>query len=188
MSLRKMSIYYYLGERTMRKIQLPLTEDVIKSLKAGEHLLLSGKIITSRDAGHKRMIGLINSGKPLPFDLKTATIYYAGPCPKKPTNVIGSIGPTTSYRVDDYTPQLLDLGLKGMIGKGNRTKPVVDSIIKNKCIYFSAIGGAGALYSKCVKECKILGFEDLLSEALHQLTIEDFPVICAIDSNGDTIF
>lgn len=172
----------------MRKISLPLNDETIKSLKAGERVYLSGEIITGRDAAHKKLTALLNEGKPLPFDINNATIYYVGPCPKKPGGIIGSCGPTTSGRVDVYTPQLLKAGLKGMIGKGGRSKEVISEMVKTGAVYFAAIGGAGALYSLCVEKAEVLCFPELLSEAVYKLTIKDFPVITAIDSTGKSIF
>jgi fumarate hydratase subunit beta len=172
----------------MKKITLPLTDKIIKDLSAGEQVLLSGEIITGRDAAHKKFFQLIEEGKGLPFDIKGKTIYYTGPCPKKEGEVIGSCGPTTSGRMDFYTPKLLETGLKGMIGKGQRSREVTESIIKNGAVYFAAIGGAGALYSRHVTSAKVLCFEELLSEAVHILTVKDFPVIVAIDCKGNDIY
>lgn len=172
----------------MKKIDLPLTEDIIKGLSAGEEVLLFGKIITGRDAAHKKIADMLSKGMPLPFDIVNQTIYYVGPCPKKPDGIIGSCGPTTSGRVDVYTPALLDSGLKGMIGKGERGKEVYASMAKNKAVYFAAIGGAGALYSLCVTKAEVLCFPELLSEAVYKLTIKDFPVIVAADSKGNSIY
>lgn len=172
----------------MKRINLPFAQDVIASLRAGDRVLLSGEMITGRDAAHKRLTALIDEEKELPFDIKGMTIYYTGPCPKKPGQVIGSCGPTTSGRVDTYTPRLLDLGLKGMIGKGERSKEVIESMIKNGAVYFAAIGGAGALYSFCVKRAEVLAFPELLAEAVYRLHVEDFPAIVAIDSMGNNIY
>jgi fumarate hydratase subunit beta len=172
----------------MKKIALPLNDKIIADIKAGEHILLSGEIITGRDAVHKRLYEMITSGKPLPFDIKNQTIYYTGPCPKSGGAVIGSCGPTTSGRVDVFTPLLLEKGLKGMIGKGPRSIEVINSIKQNNAVYFAAIGGAGALYSRHVKSAEVLCFEELLSEAVFRLYIEDFPVIAATDCCGGNIF
>lgn len=172
----------------MKKINLPLTKETINNLTAGEQVELSGEIITGRDAAHKRISLLIKDNKSLPFEIKNQTIYYVGPCPKKPDGIIGSCGPTTSGRVDIFTPMLLDAGLKGMIGKGERNSDVILSIIKNKAIYFAAIGGAGALYSLCVIKAEVLCFPELMSEAVYKLTIKNFPVIVAIDSKGNNIY
>lgn len=172
----------------MIKLNLPLNDDTISKLKAGDRVLLSGEMLTGRDAAHKKLICLLNNGENLPFDITNQAIYYVGPCPKKPDSVIGSCGPTTSCRVDTYTPALLDTGLKGMIGKGGRSKEVIDCMIKNKAVYFSAIGGAGALYSLCVKKAEVLCFEELMAEAVYKLTVVDFPVIVAVDCLGNCIY
>ena len=172
----------------MKKITLPLTGDVIESLSAGDAVLLSGQMFTSRDAGHKRLTAMINRGEPLPVDLKNATVYYVGPCPKRPGQVIGSCGPTTSGRCDAYTPLLLRHGLKGMVGKGWRSKEVIEEMKRQKAVYFAAIGGAGALYADCVKKAELVAFEDLGAEALYILTVEDFPVIVATDCHGNSVY
>lgn len=166
------------------KITTPLTGDKIEKLKAGDSLLITGYIYTGRDAAHKRMIESLEKGEGLPIDVKNETIYYVGPSPAKEGKVIGSAGPTTSYRMDAYTPALLDLGLKGMIGKGKRNEEVIESIKKNSAVYLGAIGGAAALTSKCVKSCEIVAYEDLGPEAMRKLYVEDLPVIVVIDSKG----
>lgn len=166
------------------KISTPLTKDKIESMKAGDSILLTGYIYTGRDAAHKRMIEALDKGESLPMEIRNETIYYVGPSPAKEGQVIGSAGPTTSYRMDSYTPKLLDLGLKGMIGKGLRNKEVIDSIIKNKAVYLGAIGGAAALTSKCVKSAEVIAYEDLGPEAIRKLYVEDLPVIVIIDSKG----
>jgi len=171
-----------------KRITTPLTEDKIKDLHAGDTVLLSGTIYTARDAAHKRLVELIKTGKKLPIELKNQVIYYVGPTPAKPGKVIGSAGPTTSYRMDSYAPSLLDLGLKGMIGKGLRSEEVVQSIIKNKAVYFGAIGGAAALIGKSVKSAEILAYEDLGSEAIRELEVKDFPVVVIIDSEGNNLY
>jgi fumarate hydratase subunit beta len=171
-----------------RKITTPLTEDKVLELTAGDTVLLSGVIYTARDAAHKKLIELVNSNESLPIDIKDSIIYYVGPTPEKPKEVIGSAGPTTSYRMDSYTPQLLNLGLKGMIGKGLRSKEVVESMIKNKAIYFGAIGGAGALISKCIKKSDIVAYEELGAEAVRRLEVEDLPVVVIIDSKGNNLY
>ena len=171
-----------------KKITTPLTKDKIKGLKAGDSVLLSGVIYTARDAAHKRLMELIDKGEKLPIDVKDAVIYYVGPTPAKPGKIFGSAGPTTSYRMDDYTPKLLELGLKGMIGKGLRSKEVVSSIIKNGAVYFGAIGGAGALISTCVKKAEIVTYADLGSEAIRRLEIEDLPIVVIIDSEGNNLY
>jgi len=163
------------------KINLPLTGDIVSSLKAGDSVLLTGYIYTGRDAAHKRLIELIDSNKELPFDIKNQTIYYVGPAPAKPGYAIGPAGPTTSYRMDPYTPKLLDKGLKVMIGKGLRSSEVIESMKKNNAVYLAAIGGAAALISKTIKTKEIICYEDLGAEAIHKLYVEDFPAIVVID-------
>lgn len=171
-----------------KKICLPLREEMLSSLKAGDEVLLSGIIYTGRDAAHKRMIETIKENKPLPVDLRNQVIYYVGPCPAKPGEVIGSCGPTTSGRMDAYTPTILEQGLKGMIGKGERSQAVVESMKKNKAVYFTAIGGAGALLSNRVKEATVVAYEDLGAEAIYRLLVEDFPVVVTIDSLGNNLY
>ena len=168
----------------MKRIQLPLTDDVIKELHAGDSVLISGSVITGRDAAHKRLYELIQNGEPLPVDIQGEVIYYVGPAPAKPGHVVGPAGPTSSYRMDKYTPALLDRGLKGMIGKGARNSEVVDSMIKNGAVYFAAIGGAAALIAKSIKKAEILAYEDLGTEAIYRFEVEDFPAIVVIDSKG----
>lgn len=157
-------------------------------LKIGDKVLLNGYIYTGRDAAHKRLFDMAAKGESFPVDLKNSGIYYVGPCPAKPGQIIGSCGPTTSGRVDKYTPLLLDKGLKVMIGKGFRSKEVIESMIKNKCIYLSVVGGAGALLSKCVKECSVVAFEDLGTEAIHKLYVENFPAVVTIDCLGNNLY
>ena len=169
-------------------ITTPLTDEIISNLKSGDEVLISGTIYTARDAAHKKLVDSINSGESLPFDIKNAIIYYVGPSPKKPGDVMGSAGPTTSYRMDAYTPTLLDLGLKGMIGKGSRNKNVVESIKKNHAVYFAAIGGAGALISSTIKSSEVIAYEELGPEAVHKLTVEDFPAIVVLDSSGNDLY
>lgn len=169
-------------------ITTPLTDEIISNLKSGDEVLISGTIYTARDAAHKKLIDSISSGESLPFDIKNTIIYYVGPSPKKPGDVIGSAGPTTSYRMDAYTPTLLDLGLKGMIGKGSRNKNVVESIKKNHAVYFAAIGGAGALISSTIKSSEVIAYEELGPEAVHKLTVEDFPAIVVLDSSGNDLY
>lgn len=163
-------------------------EKITPELKAGDKIELSGYIYTGRDAAHKRFFQLINEGKPLPFPLENSTIYYAGPTGTKEGMVIGSCGPTTSGRMDPYAPKLLDMGLKAMIGKGERSKEVSDAIIRNKAAYFCAIGGAGALACKCIESCEVIAFEDLGCESVKKLFIKNFPLIVAIDCKGGDIF
>ncbi|WP_298838428.1 Fe-S-containing hydro-lyase [Clostridium sp.] len=172
----------------IKHITTPLTQEKLKNLKSGDSVLISGTMYTGRDAAHQRLVDAINNGDKLPFDPKDAIIYYVGPAPTKPGNVIGSAGPTTSYRMDDLTVPLLELGLTGMIGKGLRSKIVVDSMKKNGAIYFAAIGGAGALISKSIKECEIIAFEDLGPEAVRKLTVVDFPAVVVIDSDGNNLY
>lgn len=167
----------------IKKINLPLSDEDIEGLSAGDAVLLSGKIYTGRDAAHKRMV----EGEP-PFDLRGATIYYVGPCPAKEGEPIGSCGPTTSYRMDPYAPYLMDRGLKAMIGKGGRSKEVTDAIVRNKCVYFAAIGGAGAIYSRKVESARVIAYDDLGTEAVRELTVRDFPVIVAIDCRGECVY
>ncbi len=171
-----------------KKIQLPITDNDIRELKAGDSVLLSGTILTGRDAAHKRLFELIENGEDLPVDIKGELIYYVGPAPAKPGYAVGPAGPTSSYRMDKYTPALLDLGLKGMIGKGARSKEVIDSMVKNGCIYFAAIGGAAALIAKSIKKEEILCYEDLGTEAVRRYTVEDFPCIVAIDCRGNNVY
>ncbi|KEI77399.1 fumarate hydratase [Clostridium botulinum A2 117] len=170
------------------KINTPLTEDKIKSLKAGDMLLITGTIYTARDAAHKRLIDALEKGRNLPFEVKNSIIYYVGPTPAKPGMEIGAAGPTTSYRMDTYTPKLLNLGLKGMIGKGKRSKEVIESIVKNKAVYFGAIGGAAALISKSIKKSEVIAYKDLDSEAIRKLEVEDLPVTVIIDSKGNNLY
>ena len=172
----------------MRKIHTPLNEDITKKLKAGDSILLSGTIYTARDAAHGRLINLLKEGKELPLNIKGEIIYYVGPTPEKQGEVIGAAGPTTSYRMDVYTPELLDLGLKGMIGKGSRNKNVVESIKKNHAVYFATIGGAGALISSTIKSSEVIAYEELGPEAVHKLTVENFPAIVVLDSGGNDLY
>lgn len=171
-----------------KRITTPLTAEKTKDLKAGDDVLISGVIYTGRDAAHKRLVELVNEGKQLPVDLKDAIIYYVGPAPAKPGQAIGSAGPTTSYRMDAYAPTLLDLGLKGMIGKGKRSDEVIDAMKRNDAVYFGAIGGAGALLSKCIKKAEIVCYEDLGAEAIRRLEVEDLPVVVVIDKDGNNLY
>ena len=165
-----------------------LTDEKIKTLKAGDTLLLSGTIYTARDAAHERMVKNYEKGIDFPFDIKGQAIYYAGPCPAKPGEVIGSCGPTTAGRMDAYTPLLLDKGLKVMIGKGARSREVTEAIKRNTCVYLGAIGGAGALIAECIKSAEVLAYEDLGTEAIRRLYVEDFPVTVLTDSEGNDIY
>ena len=170
------------------KINLPLTKEIAKTLKAGDLIKLSGFIYTARDAAHKRLIERLEANEPLPFDLKDSIIYYVGPTPEKPGAVIGSAGPTTSYRMDAYTPTLLDLGLRGMIGKGPRNSLVIDAMKRNDAVYFAAVGGAAALLALHIKEAEVIAFDDLGTEAIRRLVVEDFPVIVATDCHGNSLY
>lgn len=170
-----------------KKITLPLTDEVIKDLNAGDSVLISGSMLTGRDAAHKRLFDLIEKSEPLPVDINGEIIYYVGPAPAKPGHAVGPAGPTSSYRMDKYAPALLDRGLKGMIGKGARNQEVIDSMIKNGCVYFAAIGGAAALISRSIKKIETLAYEDLGTEAIYRFYVEDFPAIVAIDSRGNSI-
>ena len=171
-----------------KRITLPITDEDIKSLKTGDSVLLTGTIITGRDAAHKRLYELLQQGKELPVDLRGEIIYYVGPAPAKPGYAVGPAGPTSSYRMDKYTPALLDLGMKGMIGKGARSQEVIDAIVRNKAVYFAAIGGAAALIAKSIKKEELLCYEDLGTEAVRRYTVEDFPCIVAVDSEGNNVY
>ena len=171
-----------------KKIQAPLKKEERVSLQAGDYVYITGTIYSARDAAHKRMYEAMLDGKEIPFDLKDNIIYYLGPTPAKEGQVIGSAGPTTSSRMDKYTPLLLDNGLNGMIGKGKRSKEVIDSIVKNKAVYFAAVGGAGALLSKCIKKSEVIAYDDLGTEAIRKMEVEDFPVIVVIDSEGNNLY
>ncbi len=169
-------------------ITTPIDLSKVVSLKAGDYVYLSGKIYTARDAAHKRMFEALQQKQELPFDIRNQVIYYLGPTPAREGQVIGSAGPTTSSRMDKYTPSLLNLGLKGMIGKGKRNDDVIFSMKKNKAVYFAAIGGAGALLSKCIKSSKVIAYEDLGTEAIRELWVENLPVIVVIDSEGNNFY
>ncbi len=178
------------GQRTeeVKRITTPLTADIVKTLKSGDRVLLSGKIYTARDAAHKRLVELIDRNERLPFDISGQVIYYVGPTPAKPGYVIGSAGPTTSYRMDAYTPKLLSIGLKGMIGKGMRSEEVKKAIKKYRAVYFAAIGGLGALLSKRVKSARVIAYDDLGPEAIRELEVEDFPLIVINDCYGNDLY
>lgn len=171
-----------------RKITLPITREMVKTIKSGESILLSGVIYTARDAAHKRLVELVEKGEPLPFDIKDATIYYVGPTPPKPKAVIGSAGPTTSYRMDAYSPTLIREGETGMIGKGKRSVEVIDAMKRYGAVYFAAVGGAGALLSTCIKSAEVIAYNDLGAEAIRRLVVQDLPVICVIDSEGNNLY
>jgi len=170
------------------KVNLPLNKEIIDELKAGDYVYLTGTVYTARDAAHLRMYEAVNSGKELPFNIEGSTIYYLGPSPAREGQVIGSAGPTTAGRMDKYTPTLLDLGLKGMIGKGKRSPEVIESMKKNGAVYFAAVGGAGALLSKCIKSAEVIAYDDLGTEAVRKLYVEDLPVITVIDKRGESLY
>lgn len=171
-----------------KNITLPLTEETARSLRAGDEVYLTGYVYTSRDAGHKRMCEALAHGEKLPFDPMDSVIYYVGPSPAKPGQVIGSAGPTTSGRMDAYAPTMMSVGARGMIGKGERSQEVIDAMKKYGGVYFGAIGGAGALLAKCIKSSELIAYEDLQSEALRKLYVEDFPVTVIIDSLGNNLY
>ena len=168
----------------MKNITSPLSNETIKSLRAGEVVSLSGVVYTARDAAHKRLVEAIDQGRPLPVDLRDQILYYVGPTPPRPGQVIGSAGPTTAYRMDAHTPQLLSLGLKGMISKGNRSEVVIEAMKKYGAVYFAATGGAAALLAGSIVESSVVAYEDLGTEAIHRLVFKDFPVVVAIDCYG----
>ena len=170
------------------KITTPLTREAVRNLKAGDSCLISGVIYTARDAAHKRLCELVEAGKELPMDVKDSIIYFVGPTPAKPGQAIGSAGPTTSYRMDAYSPTLIAQGLTGMIGKGKRGPEVVAAMKEHGAVYFGAIGGCGALLSKCIKKAEIVAYEDLGAEAIRRLEVEEFPAIVIIDSQGNNLY
>ena len=172
----------------MKKINFPITDEQLADLKCGDRVLATGYLYTARDAAHKRMYDLLQQGKELPVDVNGQTIYYVGAAPAKPGYVIGPCGPTSSYRMDKYAPSLLDLGLKVMVGKGARTQPVIDSMIKNNAVYLIAVGGAAALIAKSIKKVDMICYEDLGTEAIYRYEVEDMPLIVAIDSKGNNIY
>ena len=169
-------------------VNLPLTEEKARQLRCGDTVYLTGEVYTSRDAGHKRMVELLRRGEDLPFDPTDATIYYVGPSPARPGQVIGSAGPTTSGRMDAYAPTLLSVGARGMIGKGARSPEVVEAMKRYSGVYFGAIGGAGALLAKCIKRAELIAWEDLQSEALRKLWVEDMPLVVVIDCEGNDLY
>lgn len=169
-------------------INLPLTKDIVSTLKAGDRVYLTGEIYTARDAAHKRLCKSIENGEKLPFDINNATIFFVGPSPAKEGQIIGSAGPTTSYRMDSYSPILLKRGLSGMIGKGDRSAAVVEAMKKFGGVYFAAIGGAGALISKCIKKCEVIAYGDLGTEAIRRLYVENMPLFVVIDSLGNDLY
>ncbi len=171
-----------------RELQTPLTKEKVKELNAGDYVYISGVIYTARDAAHKRMIEALGRGEELPIDVENEIIYYLGPTPNREGQVIGSAGPTTAGRMDKYTPKLLDLGLNGMIGKGRRSDEVVESMKKNCAVYMAAVGGAGALLSKCIKKSEVVAYDDLGTEAIRRLEVENLPVIVVIDHCGNDMY
>lgn len=166
----------------------PLTDEMVSSLEIGDKVFLNGVVYSARDAAHKRLIDLLDAGKPLPFDLKGQIIYYVGPSPAKPGGVIGAAGPTTSYRMDPYAPRLMELGLKGMIGKGKRSPAVKEAIVKYKAVYFGATGGAGALISRAIKAAEVIAYEELGPEAIRRMVVENFPAVVINDSQGRDLY
>ena len=171
-----------------RKIKLPIDSEIAETLQAGDFVYLTGVVYVARDAAHKRLYDLIQAKESLPIDLEGSTIYYMGPSPAREGRVIGSAGPTTASRMDKYAPTFLDLGQKAMIGKGKRTKEVLDAIVRNKAVYFAAIGGAGALLSQCIKKSEIVCYSDLGAEAIRRIEVEDFPVIVVADCHGNNFY
>ncbi|MBE5785273.1 MAG: Fe-S-containing hydro-lyase [Clostridiales bacterium] len=170
------------------RIETPLTEEKARALKSGDSVLLSGTVYTARDAAHKRIVEAMNAGTPLPFDPENSIVYFVGPTPAKPGQAIGSAGPTTSYRMDAYSPALIAAGQKGMIGKGKRSEEVVNAMKKHGAVYFGAIGGAGALLSKCVEKAEVIAYDDLGAEAVRRLTVKDLPLTVVIDSEGNNLY
>ena len=171
-----------------KHIEVPFNKKVSESLNAGDYVYLSGTLYVARDAAHKRMIEALDRGEKLPFDIEDQTIYYMGPSPERPGNVIGSAGPTTASRMDKYAPRLMDMGMTGMIGKGKRTKEVADSMKKNSVTYFAAVGGAGALLSKCIVSSEVVAYDDLGTEAIRKLSVIDFPAIVVMDCHGNCLY
>ena len=169
-------------------IHTPLTRQQARELRSGDSCLISGVIYTARDAAHKRLCELVAQGKPLPMDIRDATIYFVGPTPARPGEAIGSAGPTTSYRMDAYSPILIEQGQTGMIGKGKRSAEVIAAMKKHGAVYFGAIGGCGALLSKCIKKAEVIAYEDLGAEAIRRLEVEDLPVVVVIDSEGNNLY
>lgn len=169
-------------------INTPITEEATKDLHSGDYVYITGTIYVARDAAHKRMIEALDNGESLPVDIKDSTIYYMGPSPAREGRPIGSAGPTTATRMDKYAPTLLDLGEKAMIGKGKRSQEVIDAIIRNKAVYFAAVGGAGALLSKCIKQSEVVCYDDLGAEAIRKLYVENFPAIVVIDRDGNNLY
>ena len=171
-----------------KKIQAPISNEDAKSLRAGDYVYITGTIYTARDAAHKRMYEALEKNQQLPIEMANNIIYYMGPSPAREGRSIGSAGPTTASRMDKYAPKLLDLGLKGMIGKGKRSQAVIDAIVRNGAVYFAAVGGAGAILSKCIKESEVIAYDDLGTEAIRKLTVENMPMIVVIDSEGNNLY
>ncbi len=171
-----------------RHIETPITKDISRTLRAGDYVYITGDIYTARDAAHRRMDEALEKGEPLPLDVADQTIYYMGPSPAREGRPIGSAGPTTASRMDKYTPRLLDMGLSAMIGKGKRSPQVLEAIIRNESVYMAAVGGAGALLSKCIISSEIVAYEDLGAEAVRRLTVKDFPVIVVVDCEGNNLY
>ena len=171
-----------------KHIQIPIKKEIIRELRAGDYVYLTGAIYTARDAAHRRMNETLDRNEDLPINIENKIIYYMGPSPAREGKVIGSAGPTTASRMDKYAPRLMDLGLAGMIGKGKRSKEVIEAIIRNEGIYFAAVGGAGALLSKCIKNSEVVAYDDLGTEAIRRLEVENFPVIVVIDSQGNNLY
>ena len=171
-----------------KKITAPISNEDAKNLRAGDYVYITGTIYTARDAAHKRMYEALEKGESLPIDMENNIIYYMGPSPAREGRPIGSAGPTTASRMDKYAPKLLDLGLKGMIGKGKRSQDVIDAVVRNGCVYFAAVGGAGAILSKCIKTSEVVAYDDLGTEAIRKLYVEDFPSIVVIDSEGNNLY
>ena len=171
-----------------KHITAPITKEVARTLKAGDYVYITGTIYTARDAAHKRMDDTLTRGEKLPLDIKNQMIYYMGPSPAREGRIIGSAGPTTASRMDKYAPRLLDLGLGAMIGKGKRSKEVLDAIVRNGSIYFAAVGGAGALLSKCIQKSEVIAYDDLGTEAIRKLEVKDFPVIVVVDAEGNNLY
>ncbi|MBM6949138.1 Fe-S-containing hydro-lyase [Mordavella massiliensis] len=171
-----------------KKIHVPMTKEEASGLQAGDYVYLTGTIYTARDAAHKRMDEALDKGEELPLSIQDQIIYYMGPSPAREGRPIGSAGPTTASRMDKYTPRLLDLGLGAMIGKGKRSQAVLDAIVRNGCVYFAAVGGAGAILSKCIRKSEVIAYDDLGTEAIRRLDVEDFPVIVVVDSQGRNLY
>lgn len=171
-----------------RYIQVPISKEDAKSLKAGDYVYLTGTIYSARDAAHKRMQETMDAGEVLPLEIKDTVIYYMGPSPAREGRPIGSAGPTTSSRMDKYAPKLLDMGLGAMIGKGKRNQSVLDAIVRNQSVYFAAIGGAGALLSKCITSSEVIAYDDLGAEAIRKMEVKDFPVVVVVDSEGNNLY